>query len=130
MVGVHQRDRRDEAHEALNPERRQARLQGYLDDGARFANWSVWTALETYLQLQTAFGWQFYQDLFTEYLDIPNARAPRETVDRIDEWVIRSSQRAGVNLIPFYEAWGFPISDRVNNAVGDLAEWLEDPMRR
>ena len=119
---------REDAHPALNPERRSERLQNYLDNGARFADWSVWTALETYLQLQTAFGWQFYQDLFAEYLDIPNARAPRETQDRIDEWIIRSSQRAGVNLIPFYTAWGLPISDRVNNSIGDLAEWLEDPM--
>ena len=103
-------------------------MQDYLSDGANFANWTVWTALETYLQLQVAFGWQFYQDLFSEYLDIPDARALREDSDRIDEWVIRSSQRAGVNLIPFYESWGFPISERVRIAVGDLAEWLENPM--
>ncbi len=119
---------RSMAHEQLTPDQRAARLTSYVDSGAPFASWTVWTALETYLQLQSAFGWQFYQDLFVDYLDIPNSDAPTEDADRIDEWLVRSSQRAGVNLAPFYESWGFAISARVSDAVSDLPEWLENPM--
>ena len=39
-----------------------------------------------------------------------------------------SSIRAGYNLVPFYEAWGFPISPQVADFLADFPEWTESPM--
>jgi len=125
LVGVN----RAEAHGALAPAMRAARMREYLDAGAPFDRWTVWTALETYLQLQEAFGWDFYRDLFREYRRLSPGSIGYDDQSRIDAWVQRSAARAGVNLIPFYQAWGFPISDRVVREVERLPAWAEDPMR-
>ncbi len=120
---------RDDAHSALAPNDRQARIEDYLDGGADFWNdWNVWTALETYLQLQEVFGWGLYQDLFAEYLEIPAAQSPSDDQERIDEWVLRSSLAAGADLGPFYLAWGFPVSQGVLDEIALLPPWNDDPM--
>uniref|UniRef100_A0A8C0W6V7 Peptidase M60 domain-containing protein n=1 Tax=Castor canadensis TaxID=51338 RepID=A0A8C0W6V7_CASCN len=42
---------RDRAHPSLKPETRKQRIQQHLAKGAPLREWSMWTALETYLQL-------------------------------------------------------------------------------
>lgn len=42
---------RNKAHEALRPACRKERIKGYLEEGAQLKDWSMWTALETYLQV-------------------------------------------------------------------------------
>jgi hypothetical protein len=59
---------------------------------------------------------------------IPDAEAPYEDADRINEWVVRSSRRAGVDLGPFYEAWGLPMSEAARAEMATLPEWAENPM--
>ena len=51
---------------ALDPAERQKRIAAYLATGPDFAQWDVWTALETYLELQEAFGWAPFEALFTD----------------------------------------------------------------
>ena len=120
---------RDLAHPAISPAERQARVAAYIAGGRDFwGDWNVWTALETYLQLQEAFGWDFYQDLFADYAADPAGTVPDNDQARIDTWVLRSSQRAGVNLGPFYLAWGFPVSQAVLTQVSTLPAWTADPM--
>ena len=120
---------RDVAHSALAPDDRAQRIEDYLAGGADFwADWSVWTALETYLQLQEAFGWEFFVDLFAEYNGLSGAEEPSGDQARIDQWVERSSLAAGRDLGPFYEAWGFPVSEEVLDSISTLPVWLEDPM--
>jgi len=117
-------------HSAITAPQRAARLQEYLDTGPDFWNeWKVWTALETYLQLKEAFGWNLFTELFTQYRSIPTDQMPSTTQQKIDEWVLRSSRVANVDLGPFYQAWGFPVSRHVLQEVGKLATWAEDPMR-
>ncbi len=49
---------RAEGHDAIRPLDRRQRMQAYFKGGGNFErDWSVWTALETYLQVQEAFGW-------------------------------------------------------------------------
>jgi len=113
----------------LSPQTRLERRQGYLNGGADFAeSWNVWVALDTYLQLQEGFGWELFSTLFTEYRNESDA-SEGSAQDRIDEWVLRSSRTTERNLIPFYDAWGFPISDAVRAEVNQLPEWAENPMR-
>lgn len=42
---------RHQAHQALRPQCRKERIKDYLKKGAQLKDWSVWTALETYLQV-------------------------------------------------------------------------------
>jgi len=115
------------AHEALAPAARAQRMADYLAGGARFENWSVWTALETYLQLQEAFGWAPFTALFREYHGLQPGTFPDEQT-KIDQWVIRSSRAFERNLGPFYAAWGLPISAAARDAAAELPPWEEDPM--
>ncbi len=120
---------RDVAHSAIDPDSRATRIEDYLAGGADFwADWNVWTALETYLQLQEGFGWELYFDLFAEYNDLAPHEEPADDQSRIDMWVSRSSEAAGRDLGPFYLAWGFPVSPEVIDAIAVLPEWLDDPM--
>jgi hypothetical protein len=113
----------------LSAERRAAGRAGYLDAGANFAaDWNVWIALDTYLQLQEGFGWEMFSTLFADYRRESDA-GQGSAQDRIDEWVMRTSAYADRNLGPFYLAWGFPISDDVLEEIEDYPEWEEDPMR-
>ncbi|HMV67243.1 MAG TPA: M60 family metallopeptidase, partial [Myxococcota bacterium] len=115
------------AHPDLAPAARQARISAYVQGGRSFArDWSVWTSLETYLQLQEAFGWGFYQALFADYAD--DAASPSTDQARIDLWVERTSAEAGVDLGPFYQAWGFPISPGTLATISALPPWTADPM--
>ena len=40
-----------QAHPALKPESRLSRLEGYVKGGRKLASWTMWVALETYLQV-------------------------------------------------------------------------------
>jgi hypothetical protein len=115
-------------HPALDPVERAQRVADYLAGGANFSEWSVWTALETHLQLQEAFGWQFFIDLNALYLADAPGSGPSDDQGRIDRFVLRTSQLAGVDLGPFYVAWGFPVSASVLTTVDPLPDWANDPM--
>ncbi|MEC9070823.1 MAG: M60 family metallopeptidase, partial [Myxococcota bacterium] len=96
---------RSVAHPALDPAAREERTASYLAGGADFwEEWSVWTALETYLQLQETFGWVLYQNLFPEYRKLSEGDSPQTDQERINQWVVRSSEQVGMNLGPFYQA--------------------------
>lgn len=113
----------------LSAANREQRRQEYLNSGPDFqANWNVWVALDTYLQLQEAFGWEFFTAVFTDYRR-ESAGAEGSPQDRIDEWVLRSSSYTQLNLGPFYQAWGLPVSEDVLQEVGRHQEWAENPMR-
>ena len=120
---------RDEAHSALSPASREDTIQAYIDGGRDFwGDWSVWTALETWLQLQEAFGWDLFIELNATYLAMPAAERPTTDQARIDRMVVESSFAAGYDLTDFYDAWGFPISDDSRAAVSGLPMWTDHPM--
>merc|ERR1712194_964619 len=68
-------------------------------------SWNVWVALETYMQLQEAFGWSFYATIFTQYRGISD---PGTDAARINEWVRRSSYVAGKKPRPLLPGMGIP----------------------
>ncbi len=120
---------RDVAHSALDPDSRVERIDDYLAGGADFyADWNVWTSLETLLQLQEGFGWALFSDLFAEYNELDVSEEPSGDQEIIDQWVERSSLAAGADLGPFYTAWGFPVSQDVLDSVALLPAWQGDPM--
>ncbi len=119
---------RDTAWPTITPAERRAGLEAHMAAGAPAPLWRSWTALETYLQLQEAFGWALFTQLFQEYRLIPFEQIPRLAQARIDQWVLRSSRAAGVDLGPFYETWGLSVSPAILAQTAELPEWAEDPM--
>ncbi len=115
-------------HPALSATERANRIRAYVAGGRNFArDWNVWTALETYLQLREAFGWEPFTQVFTEYRAIPAMMEPQSDMDKIQQWVLRSSRAVNRNLVPFYERWGFPIADATRTATAGLAVWATMP---
>ncbi|MEY3211307.1 MAG: channel-associated factor 2 isoform [Pseudomonadota bacterium] len=117
------------AHSALDPSARQETLDAYLDGGADFeADWSVWTCLETYLQLQETFGWDLFITINAAHLGMPSSSRPDTDQERIDELVLLSSETVGLDLSGFFLAWGFPLSDFVETELAHLPPWTDHPL--
>ncbi len=117
-----------QTHPAISPENRQQRILDYLASGPDFGQWSVWTALETYLQLQEGFGWAAYQSVFAEYYGLTPSEQPANEQEVIDQWLVRFSMAVERNLGPFFQAWAIPVSPAALDAVADLPAWGENPM--
>lgn len=115
------------AHPALVAEERAKRTAAYLAAGAKLEDWQVWTALETYLELQEGFGWGPFKAVFAEYQTLSLADAPKDDAERIDEFCLRFGKAVGHDLGPFFTAWGLPLSSAVKAELATLPEWTEDP---
>ncbi|XP_018593140.2 TRPM8 channel-associated factor homolog [Scleropages formosus] len=118
---------REKAHGDLKPEMREERIKAYINGGAKLENWSVWTCLETYLQLQEGFGWKPFIQLFTEYKSIPHRVMTKE--EKMNLWAEKFSQEVKMNLIPFFKTWGWPIEDRLAMKLSSLPTWDKNPMK-
>nr|AAH31718.1 Fam115a protein [Mus musculus] len=121
---------RSRANIALWPPVREKRVRIYLSKGPSVKHWNAWTALETYLQLQEAFGWEPFIRLFTEYRNqTTSSSPPSDNVDKMNLWVKMFSQQVQRNLAPFFEAWGWPIQKEVATSLAYLPEWKENIMK-
>ncbi|MEC5129477.1 M60 family metallopeptidase [Verrucomicrobiales bacterium BCK34] len=121
---------RDDTHRAIRPLDRKQRVNGYFSDGAKFENWSVWVALETYLQVQEEFGWEPFKKVFDEYNRLEPGDRPEGQAQINDQWVIRLSKACGKNLQPFWATWGLPMSSDVERALKDLPVWEDHPVAK
>lgn len=119
-----------DAHPAISLASRQTRVSDWLGSPGSFADWSVWTALETYLQLQERFGWQPFIDLHREYQELAEAERPRTEAEIVQQWIVRSSRATGLDLTDFYASWSLPVTAETRAAVEDLRVWDNHPMRR
>lgn len=117
---------RDQAHPALSPSKREERIKEHLDKGAPLKDWNVWTALETYLQLQETFGWEPFTQLFAEYQTL--SHFPQNNAGRMNLWVKKFSEKVQKNLVPFFETWGWPIQKEVAESLSCLPLWQDHPM--
>ncbi|XP_077120394.1 TRPM8 channel-associated factor homolog [Ranitomeya variabilis] len=118
---------RDKAHSDLIPEKRVARTREYLKNGANLKGWHVWTALETYLQLQESFGWEPFKRLFADYQTMP--KGSNDNKVKMNLWAEMFSQAVNKNLSPFFKAWGWPIDEDTSQKLSNLPSWDEDPMK-
>ncbi|XP_033111680.1 TRPM8 channel-associated factor homolog [Anneissia japonica] len=118
---------REMAHGALKKEKRIQRVEDYVIEGSQYKNWNVWTCLETYLQLQEAFGWKFISDMLGQYNN-PSFKSPKTNTEQLDVWMVLSSKLTGFNLGPFYKAWGWPVTDEALQSIETLPAWDDNPM--
>ena len=117
-----------QGHSALNTQSRINRAETYFNGGAQINQWSVWTALETYLQIQEEFGWEPITAAYQEYYYNLTSQPSGDSAEfnEYSKWI---SLKTGYNLVPFLEAWGFPITTATKNAVEHLPVWNTDPLR-
>jgi hypothetical protein len=117
---------RAKGHGALLPTDRAQRVQTYIANGRKYANWGndAWLPLEMYLQLQEWFGWQPFIDLNADYLALTAAASPSNDQARLDQWTLRFAQKVGKNLGPFFvTSWGLPISQSILDQMALLSAW-------
>ncbi|XP_073475341.1 TRPM8 channel-associated factor homolog [Aquarana catesbeiana] len=119
---------RNQAHPDLKPKDREIRIQRYLKDGTKLAQWNVWTALETYLQLQECFGWNPFKQLFAEYQKLSDVSSSNS--DKMNLWAEKFSKAVNKNLAPFFKSWGWPIEEKTSQKLSTLPMWEEDPMKK
>jgi hypothetical protein len=115
----------------LNVAQRNARVRKYFDDGAKFDEWKADPGLSLmfYAQLQQEFGWGAFQRLFAEYRQLPASERPRSDAQKRDQFLVRLSRQVGMNLGPFFTAWGIPTSDAARQSIANLPEWLPATFR-
>ncbi|XP_029452589.1 TRPM8 channel-associated factor homolog [Rhinatrema bivittatum] len=118
---------RHKAHESLQPNNRVKRIEQYVRNGTKLEEWTVWTCLETYLQLQEGFGWKPFIQLFSDYQKMTNIK--NEKSSKMNLWARLFSQQVKRNLAPFFQAWGWPIKEEVSQDLSSLPEWEDDPMK-
>ncbi|XP_074051349.1 TRPM8 channel-associated factor 2-like [Macrotis lagotis] len=116
---------RSQAHPALTPSNRETRIKEFLRKGASLEEWNDWTALETYLQLQEAFGWETFIHIFTEYQTLNEV--PNNNEAKMNLWVKEFSHQVHKNLAPFFQSWGWPVQKEVADSLVNLSEW--NPMK-
>ncbi|MDF1756530.1 MAG: M60 family metallopeptidase [Verrucomicrobiales bacterium] len=115
---------RTQTHGAISPLTRLQTRKKYFSTGADFEkDWSMWTALDTYLLIQEEFGWEPYQQVFAEYHNLPEDQWPKTQPEKNDQWVIRLSKACGMNLAPYWKIWNLPMSDHVHRELNDLPAW-------
>uniref|UniRef100_A0A8C6XBC9 Peptidase M60 domain-containing protein n=1 Tax=Naja naja TaxID=35670 RepID=A0A8C6XBC9_NAJNA len=118
---------REIAHSDLQPHARKERIKNYIRNGANLDDFEVFTALEPYLQLQEAFGWDPYIHILAKYQTMSNI--PHDNRSKMNLWAETFSQEVNRNLGPFFKTWGWPIEDRVSeNLAISYPAWAEDPM--
>ncbi|NXG38775.1 TCAF2 factor, partial [Dromaius novaehollandiae] len=118
---------RHQAHKALRSQCRAERVRGYLKKGAHLKDWEMWTALETYLQLQEGFGWEPFTHLFSDYQKM--STIPKDNPSKMNLWAQKFSQQVNRNLAPFFMAWGWPIKEELSMELSSLPIWEQDPMK-
>lgn len=113
-------------HPALEPEAQRARLQKYVDGGAKFDQWKSdpFLALTMYIELKEGFGWDAYKKVFAEYRRLPDSERPKTDDQKRDQWMVRFSKTVGRNLDPFFQAWGVPTSPEARVSIADLPTWM------
>jgi len=123
--------KREDTHGAIKPGKRQERREAYFKDGRKFdSDWTVWTALDSYLMIQEEFGWEPYKKLFDEYNKLPEKEWPKTQQEKNDQFVVRLSKACGKNLAPFWLTWNLPLTDKALSEIAYLPEWKNHPVEK
>ncbi|XP_030600029.1 TRPM8 channel-associated factor homolog [Archocentrus centrarchus] len=117
---------RAQAHEAVNAENRKNRMEDYIKGGRNLDSWSMWVALETYLQLQEKFGWDAFKKVFAAYHHMSNF--PGDNKGKMNLYAETFSQTVGMNLTGFFKAWGWPIETATEEKLSSLPPWSDHPL--
>lgn len=117
-----------EGHSEVKAERRRKAREKHVASGAPFEAWKAdpFLALDMYLLMKEAFGWETYTKVFAEYRKLGAAERPKGDAEKRDQWLVRFSRTAGRNLGPYFQAWGVPTSEAARKSVEDLPAWMPE----
>ncbi|MBP46542.1 MAG: hypothetical protein CMH53_01235 [Myxococcales bacterium] len=105
-------------------------IETFVNGGAKYADWTPWNALQMYLQLKDAFGWNLFQKVWPIYYKFSANAEPKNNQTRVDTWCEQTSKAAGKDLGRFFQVWAVPVSQKgCLDKVAPLPPWLADPMR-
>jgi len=115
-----------QAHPSFTQVARTKKLRAFLQNKPNFDLWKrdPFLALDMYIRLQEAFGWQAFKKVFAEYRALPRSRRPKSDDEKRDQWLVRFSRTIGKNLGPYFEAWGVPTSKAARDSIEDLPKWM------
>ncbi|XP_017286118.1 TRPM8 channel-associated factor homolog [Kryptolebias marmoratus] len=122
VLGIH----RAKAHPAMSVENRNTRAKDYVKGGRQLSSWSMWVALETYMQLQEKFGWDAFKKVFAAYHKMSNF--PKDNKGKMNLYAETFSQTVNMNLTGFLKAWGWPIETATEEKLSSLPPWSDHPM--
>ncbi|XP_014916556.1 TRPM8 channel-associated factor homolog [Poecilia latipinna] len=117
---------RAKAHPSVTAASRRRSVEEYVKGGKNLSDWNVWTALETYLQLQEKFGWDAFKKVFAAYHDMTNH--PNDKEVKMNLYAETFSRAVNMNLTGFFKAWGWPIQRATEEKLSDLPLWTDHPM--
>ncbi|XP_037534005.1 TRPM8 channel-associated factor homolog [Nematolebias whitei] len=117
---------RAKAHGSLTPESRRHCINKYVQGGKKLSDWNVWTALETYLQLQEKFGWDAFKKVFAAYHIMSNF--PSDNNGKMNLYAETFSQIVNMDLTGFFKTWGWPIESATEEKLSSLPPWSNHPM--
>ncbi|XP_062838799.1 TRPM8 channel-associated factor homolog [Anolis carolinensis] len=119
---------RERAHPELAPELRKERIEKYVRSG-QLKDFQEFVALEPYLQLQEAFGWEPLMHIFAEYQKMTNI--PDDNESKMNLWAEKYSEQVKKNLVPFFKAWKWPIRNELSQKLSrSFTMWAENPMKQ
>ncbi|XP_055052022.2 TRPM8 channel-associated factor homolog [Misgurnus anguillicaudatus] len=116
------------AHKGMSLNGRQARARDYAKGGKDLKKWSMWTALETYMQLQGKFGWDAFKKVFAAYHVMTGV--PNNNAGKMNLYAETFSKVVNMNLSSFFKAWGWPIEPSTEQKISHLPEWSDHPMKQ
>lgn len=117
---------RARAHPNMVLEYRKSRAEQFARGGRNLGSWDMWTALETYMQLQDAFGWEAFKKVFAWYHTMQGV--PGDNAGKMNVFAASFSKVVDRNLAPFFKAWGWPIEGSTEEKLSSLPAWTDNPM--
>lgn len=116
------------AHPDMTLDSRQDCIRDYVEGGRDLEQWTVWTALETYMQLQDKFGWDAFKKVFAAYHDM--TEVPNNNPGKMNLYAETFSKVVNMNLSSFFKAWGWPIEPSTEQKISHLPEWSDHPLKQ
>jgi len=117
----------------LIPERRKKRIEEYIKNGPDFNGKLLKDpalGLEVLLLLQESFGWEYYKKINRKYLTLSKNQENKSNREKIQEYIIISSEIAKLNLVEYYSDWGFPIDPKTERTLERLPNWSQNPLNQ
>lgn len=119
---------RNDAHEGISIESTHKMMKDYFAKGSKFSDWaeSPFLGLITFRQIQNDFGWEPFKTVFRRFHE-ENAKGNNKQYsdqEKIDNFVTYFSQATSRNFMPFFKAWGIPVSENASTTVSNYPIWM------
>jgi hypothetical protein len=74
-----------------------------------------------------ALGWDAFHNALASYSVRDGGKGIKSREEKMDQWILRYSQAAGKNLVPYFAAFDVTCSDKTRATLQSLPVWLPTP---